>query len=134
MQSDVKTAQSIAEKVRDIGGRVYYVGGYVRDLVMGRGSDDVDIEVHGITPDQLEEILDSIGERIEIGISFGIYGLKGCSLDIAMPRTEDATGRGHRDFKVFVDPFLGTKKAAERRDFTVNSLMKIGRASCRERV
>ena len=49
---------------------------------------DVDIEVHGLTPQQLEEILDGLGGRLEMGASFGIYGLKGYGLDIAMPRRE----------------------------------------------
>jgi tRNA nucleotidyltransferase (CCA-adding enzyme) len=40
-----------------------------------------------------------------------------------MPRKETLRGRGHRDFDVFVDPFLGTNGAARRRDFTVNALM-----------
>ena len=119
-----ETAKKIAALVETAGGTTYFVGGYVRDLVMGRDNDDIDIEIHGIAPDMLESILDSVGKRIEIGKSFGIYSLKGCSLDIAMPRTETATGTGHRDFKVFVDPYLGPVKAAERRDFTINALMQ----------
>ena len=59
-----------------------------------------------------------------MGASFGIMGLRGYELDIAMPRSEKATGRGHRDFAVFVDPFLGAEKAARRRDFTMNALMQ----------
>ena len=59
-----------------------------------------------------------------MGESFGIYGIKGYSLDIAMPRREHSSGRGHKDFDVFVDPFLGTYKAAMRRDFTVNAIME----------
>ena len=84
----------------------------------------MDIEVHGLTPSQLEEILDGLGGRLEMGASFGIYGLKGYGLDIAMPRRERAIGRGHRDFDVTVDPFLGTEQAARRRDFTINALME----------
>ncbi len=117
-------AWRIAEQVAQHGGRVYYVGGLVRDGLLGRESKDVDIEVHGITPEVLEGILDSLGQRTEMGASFGVYGLKHFDLDIAMPRKEQATGRGHRDFAVFVDPFLGTEKAARRRDFTVNALMQ----------
>jgi tRNA nucleotidyltransferase (CCA-adding enzyme) len=41
-----------------------------------------------------------------------------------MPRREKATGRGHRDFEIEVDPFIGTYKAARRRDFTINALMQ----------
>ncbi|MBR2806585.1 MAG: tRNA nucleotidyltransferase [Oscillospiraceae bacterium] len=118
------TAKKIAAQVLKAGGKTYFVGGYVRDLIMGRNNDDIDIEVHGIAPETLENILDSTGDRIEIGKSFGIYSLKGCPLDIAMPRTETAVGSGHRDFRVLVDPHLGPEKAAERRDFTMNALMQ----------
>ena len=117
----------IAEKVEKAGGRAFYVGGFVRDALLGRpqsDSPDIDIEVHGITPDILKDILSSFGPFLETGKSFGIYSLRGSSIDIAMPRTENNTGSGHRDFEVFVDPYIGTKKAAERRDFTVNSIMK----------
>lgn len=120
----MEMAQAIARQAEKLGGRVYYVGGFVRDRLRGSRSKDVDIEVHGITPEALEGILDSLGERTEQGASFGIYGLKHCELDIAMPRQEQASGRGHRDFSVFVDPFLGTEKAAMRRDFTINAMME----------
>mgnify|MGYP000641717081 CR=1 FL=1 len=66
---------------------------------------------------ELENILDGLGSRTEMGASFGVYGLRGYDIDIAMPRQEEATGRGHKDFKIYVDPFLGTYKAAMRRDF-----------------
>lgn len=121
---DMEAARAIARQAASLGGAAYYVGGFVRDRLLGRENTDVDIEVHGVTPRQLAEILDGMGGRLEMGASFGIYGLKGYGLDIAMPRRERATGRGHRDFQVSVDPFLGTEQAARRRDFTVNALME----------
>ena len=121
---DVDMARRVAERVRAAGGTTYYVGGFVRDRLMGRPGKDVDIEVHGLRPEALRAILDSLGERTEMGASFGIYGLRHCTLDIAMPRRERATGRGHRDFSVDVDPFLGAREAARRRDFTVNAMME----------
>lgn len=122
--SNTEMARKIAELVSRQGGRVFYVGGYVRDRLSGIDSDDVDIEVHGISPSQLEEILDTLGQRIAVGESFGIYNLKGCPLDIAMPRKEELRGRGHRDFDIIVDPFIGTEAAARRRDFTFNAMMQ----------
>ena len=100
---DMEAARAIARQAAALGGRAYYVGGFVRDRLLGRENTDVDIEVHGLTPQQLEEILDGLGGRLEMGASFGIYGLKGYGLDIAMPRRERAIGRGHRDFDVTVD-------------------------------
>lgn len=119
-----QTAHDIAAAVAARGGRAYYVGGYVRDCLLGRENTDLDIEVHGITPAVLEEILDAHGERIAIGESFGIYALKGYAIDIAIPRRERAVGKGHRDFTVDVDPHIGTEQAAARRDFTVNAMMQ----------
>lgn len=122
--SDMEMAKRIAEAVDKCGGCAYFVGGYVRDLIQNNPGKDIDIEIHGITPDTLKEILASLGQRLEIGESFGIFGLKGYSLDIAMPRTETNRGRGHKDFDVFVDPHIGTLKAAKRRDFTINAMMQ----------
>ena len=117
-------ARRVAEAVAQAGGRAYYVGGYVRDRLRGMESKDVDIEVHGVPAQALEAILDGLGTRLEMGASFGIYGLKHYDLDIAMPRREQATGRGHRDFQVFTNPYLGIEKAAMRRDFTINAMME----------
>ena len=124
MEKDLVMAREVARLVAEKGGRAYYVGGFVRDALMGRENKDVDIEVHGITPQSLKEILDSLGKLITIGESFGIFSLKGYSLDIAMPRKEEARGQGHKDFDIFVDPFIGTEAASRRRDFTVNALMQ----------
>ena len=124
MTRDRETARRIAQQVQPLGGSVYYVGGCVRDRLLGRESKDLDIEVHGVTPQQLEIVLDQMGGRRTVGASFGVYGLAGCGLDIAMPRREAAVGRGHRDFTVEVDPWLGPERAARRRDFTVNALME----------
>ena len=117
-------AREVARLVAEKGGRTFYVGGFVRDALLHQENKDVDIEVHGITPVCLAQILDSLGERMTVGESFGIFGLKGHELDIAMPRKEDARGQGHRDFDIFVDPFIGTEGAARRRDFTFNALMQ----------
>lgn len=114
----------IAQRVAEKGGTAYYVGGWVRDRLMGIPNKDVDMEVHGIAPAVLREILEGFGERITVGESFGVYTLKGYSIDIAMPRRETVRGLGHRDFDICVDPFAGTRAAAMRRDFTVNALMQ----------
>lgn len=117
-------AEEIAERVHALGGLAYYVGGYVRDRLLGRDSKDIDIEIHGITEDALIELLSDMGETASFGRSFGIHTLRGTGIDIALPRTERSTGQGHRQFDVSVDPFIGTEAASSRRDFTINALMK----------
>lgn len=121
---NMEMARRIAEAVDGAGGVAYFVGGYVRDLLMGEAGKDIDVEIHGLTPDELKGILDSLGQRLDIGESFGIFGLRGYAIDIAMPRRESCRGRGHRDFDIFVDPHIGTLGAARRRDFTINAMMQ----------
>ncbi|MBR2534425.1 MAG: hypothetical protein IKE50_06580, partial [Erysipelotrichaceae bacterium] len=116
--------RKIAEKVKDAGGRTFYVGGYVRDRLLSLENKDLDIEVHDITPEKLYAVLEELGKPKTVGSSFGVYNLKGYDVDIAMPRKETTTGRGHRDFEITVDPFIGYEKAARRRDFTINAMME----------
>ena len=120
-------AKQIAEKVQENGGRTFYVGGFVRDKILGRENKDIDIEIHGIPFERLQSILKELGplDERKAGDNFGILALKGYDLDIAMPRAERATGNGgHKDFIIDVDPFIGYEAASNRRDFTINALME----------
>ena len=108
-------SQRIAKAVSDSGGRVFYVGGYVRDKILDRNSKDIDIEIHGLTESRLTEILGTFGEVLTMGASFGVFGLRHYTLDIVMPRSL-VTGE--------IDPFVGYREAARRRDFTMNALMQ----------
>ena len=120
---DVSLARAIAREVEQFGGKVYFVGGYVRDQILGRANKDVDIEVHGVEVADLEKLLAQFGEVDSIGASFGILSIKGHTLDIAVPRAEGTPGAEARgDFHAFADPHIGTYKAALRRDLTMNAL------------
>ncbi len=112
---DLVMSLKIAQAVNASGGRAFYVGGYVRDEILGRRGKDIDIEIHGITEERLTEILGTLGEVLTMGASFGILGLRHYTIDIILPRSL-ITGE--------VDPFIGTREAARRRDFTMNALMK----------
>jgi tRNA nucleotidyltransferase (CCA-adding enzyme) len=122
-QKNLNMAKKLAREVRAHGGTAYFVGGYVRDKLLHIENKDIDVEVHGLNAATLASILDTLGERLSFGESFGIFSLKGYNIDIAMPRKERAIGAGHRDFETFTDPFIGTYEAAKRRDFTIGALM-----------
>lgn len=119
-------AVQIAKKVNKIGGTAYFVGGYVRDKLLGIPNKDIDIEIHNIAPYILEDVLSEFGniEARTVGNNFGIYNIKGYDLDISLPRKEKDTGKGHKDFEIVVDPFLSLEESAKRRDFTINALME----------
>jgi len=106
--------------VRDAGGRALIVGGWVRDRLMGRTSKDVDLEVYGVPGPRLRELLAAFGSVNAVGESFTVYKVGG--IDVALPRRESKTGRGHRGFEVTGDPDLSIEEAARRRDFTINAI------------
>ena len=113
----------LSRAVRDAGGRALLVGGCVRDELMGVPSKDWDLEVYGVAPERLREILDQFGPVNVVGEAFTVYKL-GHDLDVSMPRHERKTGRGHRAFVIEGDPWMSFADASSRRDFTINAILK----------
>jgi tRNA nucleotidyltransferase (CCA-adding enzyme) len=112
----------IAMAARLRGGRALLVGGYVRDSIMGRESKDVDIEVFGVAPDALKEMLEQVsGGHVDcVGASFGVYKIG--DVDVSIPRRDSKQRAGHKGFVVVGDPTMSIEDAARRRDFTVNAI------------
>jgi tRNA nucleotidyltransferase (CCA-adding enzyme) len=113
----------LSQAVRDAGGRALLVGGCVRDELMGVLPKDWDLEVYGVAPERLREILDQFGPVNVVGEAFTVYKL-GLDLDVSMPRRERKSGRGHRAFVIEGDPSMSFAEASMRRDFTVNAILK----------
>ena len=57
---NILMARQIAAAVAQAGGRAYYVGGFVRDRLLGIDTKDVDIEIHGVPAPALEALLDRL--------------------------------------------------------------------------
>ena len=123
-EQDVALAREIATRVASAGGRAMLVGGAVRDGLMGVDCKDIDLEVYGLDPATLRALLNGVGQVIEKGASFGVFGLRHSAIDIAMPRRERRTGGRHTDFDVSVDPYLSFEAATMRRDLTINAMMR----------
>lgn len=119
-------AKKIFKDIDEHHGRAFLVGGIVRDMLIYNRVDyhDVDVEVYGLSVDELEELLANYGNVNSIGKSFGILKLDVLpNFDFALPRTEIKTGESHQDFDVTVNQNLDLKVAASRRDLTINALM-----------
>jgi tRNA nucleotidyltransferase (CCA-adding enzyme) len=109
------------------GGRVYMVGGTLRDALLGREHKDLDLLVTGLPQNILIRLLRQHGRVQLIGRAFGVIKFlprqwSDPPIDIALPRTEVSTGIGHRDFAVTFDHTLPIETDLERRDFTINSM------------
>jgi tRNA nucleotidyltransferase (CCA-adding enzyme) len=118
--TEFELASRIAERVRAANGRALFVGGWVRDRLLGQESKDIDLEIHGIEAAPLRRLLEDVAPVNAVGESFTVY--KVGPVDVALPRTESKTGRGHRGFEVIGNPHLSIEDAARRRDFTINAI------------
>jgi tRNA nucleotidyltransferase (CCA-adding enzyme) len=121
-----KKLLQIAEDICSAGGRVFLVGGFVRDSLLGiKGKTrDFDIEVYSISQEKLLEVLSKHGKPNLIGKAFGVVHLSrnGVHYDFSFPRTENKIGIGHRAFEIQTNPNLSFEEAARRRDFTINAM------------
>jgi len=104
---------TLAEAVAGAGGRLYVVGGGVRDWLLGRSASDVDLEVHGLDAEALDRVLASLGTARRVGKVHPVHKLPVPGLgelDVSMPRLE----RPGTD---------SVTEAARHRDLTINALL-----------
>jgi len=106
--------------------RACLVGGCVRDACLGLPVKDYDVECHGVSYEALSRALSRWGRTDLVGRSFGVIKLttgSGLDYDFSIPRRDSKSGIGHKGFEVQFDPDITPREAAERRDFTINSLI-----------
>jgi poly(A) polymerase/tRNA nucleotidyltransferase (CCA-adding enzyme) len=108
---------------------VFLVGGQVRDLIIGRQSDDFEFVIINLSAQQVEDFLTQYGTISLVGKSFGVCIFRPTisdlteEIEIALPRTDKSfnTG-GYRDFEIQTDPTLPIEEDLKRRDFTINAM------------
>ncbi len=119
---------SAIEKLARAVPRALLVGGYVRDELLGVQSKDADIEVFGVEPKKLIEIVSGLFGSVDVtGESFGVLKVfleNEHELDIAIPRRESKQGAGHKGFMIDSDPSMSVEEALRRRDFTINAIAR----------
>lgn len=110
--------KKIIDAISTAGGTPYLVGGTVRDLILGAKSKDIDIEVHGMSVDALEPVLNQFGSVSLIGKQFGVLKVHGLDIDWSLPR-RDSKGRKPQ---VVIDETMTIEAALRRRDVTMNAM------------
>jgi len=106
--------------------RAFLVGGCVRDWLLDIPVKDYDVEVFGLTCEELVAALARWGGTDLVGRSFGVVKLTlpdGQTFDFSIPRRDSKVAAGHKGFAVSFDAAISVEEAASRRDFTINSLM-----------
>jgi tRNA nucleotidyltransferase (CCA-adding enzyme) len=99
------------------GYKAYLAGGCVRDFLLGRPANDLDLATDA-TPDTIERLFT---KTVSVGRAFGVMLVieDGVSFEVATFRSDGAYVNGrHPEHVVFTTP----EEDALRRDFTVNAL------------
>ena len=107
----------LANKISDNGGRLYIVGGAVRDIFLGNNPHDIDYCVTGIDEETLKEIAHV--SRVQ-GSTFPVFIINGC--EVAFARAEKKIGQGHKKFKIITDKNITIEQDLARRDLTINAM------------
>lgn len=110
-------ATSVVKKIQDAGFIAYFTGGWVRDFILKKPSDDIDIA----TSASVEEVQRLFPKTIPVGVAFGIVIVvqEGHQFEVATFRKDRGYVDGRRP--VGIDP-ASPEEDAQRRDFTINGM------------
>ncbi len=126
---DKALSPNVRSAIIDKGGKIYQIGGVVRDEMLGKVSKDLDLLVVGIDIKELGKIIEPFGKVNLVGKSFGVLKFKpeGSSeeIDISVPRIDEkSTGKGHKDFEIKLGKGISLEQDQLRRDFWMNAMSK----------
>ena len=97
------SVQKLAAHSSQLKARALIVGGFVRDTLLDVVSDDLDMEVYGVSAEDLQALLEKLYPKTLdlIGRSFGIFHVtlkNGLDVEIAIPRSHPPDVERERGF------------------------------------
>lgn len=108
----------IAKLIEKNGGRLYLVGGAVRDKLLNlEETHDKDYCITGLSKEKFQEIFPEA--KIQ-GKDFPVFILN--HQEFALARKERKCGIGHKAFEFFADETVSIEEDLARRDITINSI------------
>ncbi|MFZ0565532.1 MAG: CCA tRNA nucleotidyltransferase [Chlamydiales bacterium] len=110
-------ATEIVNTLFEAGYTAYFSGGWVRDKLLGKESDEIDIATSA-PPSIIQDLFD---KTVPLGVSFGVVVvvLKGINFEVTTFRKDAAYQDGRHPTHV---DFSTPEKDALRRDFTINGM------------
>jgi poly(A) polymerase len=119
MEPKRRAATEIVKRLREAGFDAYFVGGCVRDIVMGREPKDYDITTSA-TPAQVVEMFPN---SLTVGVQFGVVIVQReeGNVEVATFRSDGRYADGRHP--VHVEYAKSAEEDVLRRDFTINGLL-----------
>lgn len=121
MEDMIITERLLAETIAANGGRLYRVGGCVRDELRGFSPKDIDFCVVGMVKKNFKLLFPAAKE---CGQYFPVFRLlvDGRMCEAAFARTERKAGAGYKGFKIATNPKITIEQDLFRRDTTANAI------------
>lgn len=107
----------MAKLIEQNGGRLYLVGGDVRDKYLEVEPHDADYCITGLTGMEFEKLFPKAHKR---GRAFSVYDID--NIEFALARKDICTGNKHTDFEVETGKNITIEQDLARRDITINSM------------
>jgi tRNA nucleotidyltransferase (CCA-adding enzyme) len=104
-------------KTIKIPGKVYQVGGSIRDRLLGLPHHEADYVVIGTTPEAM-----TAAGFIPVGKNFPVFLHPQTHEEYALARTERKIAQGHQGFDFHTDPKITIEEDLSRRDLTINAI------------
>ncbi len=119
---DHSVFRTISDTLEEMSLKGYVIGGYVRDLLLGRPSKDIDIVVLGSGIDLAQAVAKKIGRKGKITVyrTFGTALLKVNEMDVEFVGARKESYRSDSRNPSVEDGTLEDDQ--NRRDFTINSM------------
>lgn len=115
-----KIFEVVSEEAAAKNVRAYVIGGYVRDSLLGRKSNDIDIVVEGSGIELAERVAKKLKVNVTVFKNFGTAMLKSGSLEIEFVGARKESYRADSRKPIVEDGSLEDDQ--NRRDFTINAL------------
>ena len=105
------------ELMESLGGKLYRVGGCVRDGLLGKKASDVDYVLTGVC-------LPNVDLPKVAGKDFPVFlvEVNNVICEVAMARKERKVGVGYKGFEFYCDPSVSIEDDLIRRDLTINAM------------
>ena len=111
---------TISQEAEALGVRAFVIGGYVRDCLLGRPCNDIDVVVEGSGIALAEAVAKRLRCKVSVFKRFGTAMIKSKGLEVEFVGARKESYRADSRKPIVEDGTL--REDQERRDFTINAL------------
>lgn len=115
-----KIFQVISNQAEDLGVNAYVIGGYVRDCILNRKSNDIDVVVEGSGIKLAEKVAETLSAKLSVFKSFGTAMIRNDKMEVEFVGARKESYRADSRKPIVEDGTLYEDQL--RRDFTINAM------------